>query len=69
MLDSEATAKLIGISPRTLMRWRVAGRGPSYSLISTNCVRYSVRDIMAWLRALKVDPAAVNRTDGECADQ
>lgn len=29
-LNTEATAKYLGISPKTLTRWRVEGRGPSF---------------------------------------
>jgi excisionase family DNA binding protein len=41
-------AKLLGVSKRTLQRWRLEGGGPQYARIGRDCL-YLVRDIEGWL--------------------
>lgn len=50
LLDSESTAALLGISPRTLEGWRRRGRGPRFLRLSHRVVRYRRSDLAKWLR-------------------
>lgn len=53
-------AKLLGVDPSSLRRWRTANPpyGPAYVRVSPRVVKYSSEDIEAWLRGLRTDPAA-----------
>ena len=55
----EAAARL-GVSPGTLRKWAIQGRGPAYS--RTGAVKgrtiYSATDLAAWLAASKTTPRA-----------
>ena len=42
-------ANLLGVSRRTLQRWRLEGGGPKYSRIGRDCL-YLMSDIEAWLK-------------------
>ena len=46
-LDTDAVAEILGLSRRTLDRWRVTGAGPSYHKFG-NRIRYRWRDVQAW---------------------
>lgn len=46
-LDTDAAGAHLNISPRTLERWRVDGRGPPYSKFGRLC-RYSVEELDRW---------------------
>ena len=49
--DTEGAAKSLGnISPRTLEKWRVQGKGPTFSKFGSRVV-YSERDLQAWADA------------------
>lgn len=48
LLKPEAAATLLGLSAKTLARWRWAGRGPRYRKIG-GAVRYSESDLQAFL--------------------
>jgi hypothetical protein len=54
MLTTERTAEFLGVSGWTLFLWRKNGIGPPYLRFSRNAVRYSVDDLMAWLRTRRV---------------
>ncbi len=41
-------AKLLGVSKRTLQRWRLEGGGPQYARIGRGCL-YLISDIEGWL--------------------
>ena len=46
--NTEQLAKLIDISPRTLQRWRLEGKGPKYFKLGSR-VLYSEEQINEWL--------------------
>ena len=46
-LDTRAAAAHLGLSPRTLDRYRVSGEGPEYFKLGTR-VRYRLADLEAW---------------------
>ena len=49
LLNTEEAAKLLDMTPRFLESRRLRGGGPPYIRISTNRVKYSLADLMAWI--------------------
>ena len=50
MLKSREAARMIGVSPRTLAKWRQRGVGPQCVRLGYNLVVYRLSDIDAWTR-------------------
>ena len=48
LLTTTEAAEWLGLSPRTLERYRVTGEGPKFRKIG-RWVRYTVADLDAWL--------------------
>ncbi len=53
MLSTKQAAEFLGISRRTLEKFRMTGGGPRYVAISGRCVRYDPADLEAWLDSKK----------------
>lgn len=51
LLDAAQAAAYLGMSPKTLKKWRSKGAGPVYSRISRNRVRYRKSALDAWVVA------------------
>lgn len=52
MMKPEDAAKFIGVHPKTLGRWRLAGSGgPPWVQLSERIIRYRASDLSAWLNA------------------
>ncbi len=49
LLNTEQTAQRLGLSPRTLERYRVTGEGPEY-LKMGHAVRYTASALKRWLK-------------------
>ena len=49
LLNTEQTAQRLGLSPRTLERYRVTGEGPEYLKIG-RAVRYTASALGRWLK-------------------
>jgi predicted DNA-binding transcriptional regulator AlpA len=49
VLSEDQAAELLGLSVRTLQRFRVDGCGPRYLKLGRKRVAYSEADISAWL--------------------
>lgn len=49
LFDQKTSAKLLGISVRTLERHRVAGTGPRYARLG-RLIRYREGDLDAWVQ-------------------
>lgn len=49
-LDTISTARLLGLSARTLEKWRVTGGGPPYIRLGRRVV-YSVEDLRAYVES------------------
>lgn len=47
-LDTPKTAEMLNISPRTLERWRIEGRGPTYRKLGSRVI-YLLDDLILWL--------------------
>lgn len=52
LLNTNEAAAFLGLKPRTLVKWRVAGYGPIFFKVGSR-VRYRVRDLDAWLDTRK----------------
>ena len=48
LLSTEAAAERLGISPRTLEKWRLSGQSPPYRKLG-RAVRYAPEDLALWL--------------------
>lgn len=44
-------ARRLGVTPRTLKRWAVAGRGPRAYKLGPRTVRYRRSEVDAWLES------------------
>jgi len=47
-------ARLLGLSRKTLQKFRMTGEGPHFIRVSKRCVRYTLGDIVAWQAARRV---------------
>jgi predicted DNA-binding transcriptional regulator AlpA len=60
LLRTRDTAKVVGLSPRTMENYRRNGGGPPFVKIRDYAVRYVLRDLLAWIaarkRTLTLDP-------------
>lgn len=54
-----AAAKVIGVTCKTIRRWREAGQGPAFVLIG-NRLTFRVCDLLEWLNQRRHDPQASN---------
>lgn len=53
MVDSRTASEVLGIAPKTLINWRLAGRGPGYVKYGSRHVpvRYVVEELLHWRQA------------------
>ena len=54
-LTSVEAAELLGVSGRTLKRWRDEGRGPAYCTAGRR-VMYFEKDLVGYLEGTRVEP-------------
>lgn len=57
LVDENDAARYTGHSARTYQQWRYRGEGPPY-IKCGKAVRYSLRELDAWLLEHRVDPSA-----------
>lgn len=50
LLNTEQTARILGVQPKTLEVWRWRGYGPAFRKVG-HLVRYEEGEILAWLDA------------------
>ena len=55
LLDQKEAAKRLGLSVKTLERWRWASRGPRFIKLSGRAVRYRPEDLSEWVEARAVE--------------
>lgn len=53
LLSANEAAPLLGVAPKTLANWRVAGRGPKHIRAGSK-VGYDINDIEAWKASRRV---------------
>lgn len=51
LVNTTQAADYLGLSPRTLERWRVGGGGPAYVVLGSKSVRYRRSALDAFLAA------------------
>jgi predicted DNA-binding transcriptional regulator AlpA len=56
-LSPRQLAARLGVSVRTVKRWRLDGHGPRAVHLSAGTVRYPLDQVEAWERALVGDPS------------
>lgn len=49
LLTPKAVSDMLGLTERTLERWRITGEGPRYSKLSRSTVRYLAEDVAAFI--------------------
>ncbi len=49
LLAPAAVAEMLGLTERTLERWRITGEGPRFVKLSRSTVRYVVDDVAAFV--------------------
>lgn len=52
LINETRAAEFLSVNPRTLQQWRLRGTGPKFVRISSRCVRYRYRDLIAWADGL-----------------
>ena len=57
-LSTEEVAKLLGVDPSTIRRWRTArpAQGPPFVRLSSRVPVYSMSDVRRWLERRRTDP-------------
>ena len=59
LFPEKRAASFLGVSAKSLQKWRVTGTGPAYVRISARCIRYRRVDLVAWIAArVKTSTAA-----------
>lgn len=58
--DTRAAALYLGLSPRTLEKWRLSGEGPSYFKRGRRCL-YRLDDLDAWAEAGRRNSTSTHR--------
>ena len=54
---TEELARMLGVDPSTLRRWRTARprQGPPFICLSSRVILYSARDVRRWLATRRID--------------
>jgi excisionase family DNA binding protein len=56
LLTTQQAAALLQLSPRTLRRWRVEGKGPPFIRLGSRRVRYRREAVMDWAQRQEQEP-------------
>ena len=51
LIDEKVAGGHIGLTDRTMQKFRQQGGGPPYIVISSRCIRYRRRDLEVWANA------------------
>lgn len=54
LIDERQAAEYLCYSVRALQNWRIRGGGPQFVKVSSRSVRYTRRDLQAWIAGRKV---------------
>ena len=65
LLTPNEAASRLGISHRTLERWRAERRGPPFIIVGPRAVRYDPGDLATWLRANRRTSATIGDCRGD----
>lgn len=61
LIPERDAADFLGYTTRALQNWRVRGGGPRFVKISARSIRYTRRDLMAWVNS----KTASNTSEGD----
>lgn len=61
LLDEHETAAILGLSVKTLRRWRWAKRGIAWVKLSGGAVRYEPAALRSYIEAARCNPAETPR--------
>lgn len=53
LVDTREAARILGVSARTLERWRMEGQGPAFMKIGTYRVTYDIEELETFKRAAR----------------
>lgn len=48
LVPEDVAAEFLGVSKRTLQKWRLRGGGPQFVRASTRAIRYRLNDLISW---------------------
>ena len=51
LIDEEQAGSFLGLSARTMQKFRQEGGGPPYIVVSARCIRYRRKDMRRWADA------------------
>ena len=57
-LHEREAARLLGVTHRTLQKWRQRDSGPPYVRLTARCIRYSESAVIAWADSHTIEPAS-----------
>lgn len=70
LLDPKQAAAVLGVSWRTLERWRRHGAGPVFLRMSARSIRYRLSDVERWLdQQRRASTSATSPPPGDAADR
>jgi predicted DNA-binding transcriptional regulator AlpA len=67
LLDTAATAAMLGLAPETLRSYRNDRIGPPYVRVGPRAIRYDRAAVLAWLTVQNTDTASAPRNAAEAA--
>jgi len=65
-LNTREAAGYLGISPRTLEKWRVVGGGPPFRVVGARAVRYARLDLDAFAGDVRTSTSDPGDGDPAC---
>ena len=51
LVDEKVAAQFLGVTDRTVQKWRQTGGGPRHIVLSSRCIRYRRIDLREWAEA------------------
>jgi excisionase family DNA binding protein len=64
LVPAKEAARILGVHPNTLCKWRIAGRAPQFFKVGRR-VRYSTSDISTWMSERTYSNTAEYGRDGQ----
>lgn len=64
-MNEEEAAELLGLSRRTLQRFRTEGNGPAFLRVASRRIIYATSDIKSWTKRCRQGGVAAFRGEGK----
>jgi SRSO17 transposase len=55
-IDDRQLAKMCGVVPLTVVKWRYRDKGPAFYRLTGGQIRYKRADVLTWIESCRVDP-------------